>query len=218
MIERRVIVKAKAIALVSALAVTVGAKAFDSLSPTDCYPLHHVLQYRYTSTVPTPNLLESIVKGLDIENNVRYSQTGVIYRNGKAYEVPLHELEAFSLTPAHYNTYCNIFVLDVLNILANTTQDESYRLSPTPVTANGLRKRLEQSPYWLEVSKAEAVQGAKEGYVVIMSYTENPHGHIAFVRADSTPEQVWLWNVGAVNEEKHKWNKTHNVKYFRKEW
>lgn len=183
----------------------------------DPYPLHKVLQYQYQGEFSNPNhLLWKIVNELDIENNPRYFQTGVVYRNGKAYEIPKWEVEDFGLNPSHNNTYCNIFVIDVLNTIANTLQDDTYRIVTKPVVANDLRKKFETSPYWEEVTKRGAVEASKQGTVVVMSYVQQPHGHVAFVRPDSSEEQIWLWNVGSENSEKLKWNIKNNVKYFKK--
>lgn len=215
----------KKISLVGLLILTViggnvysDGDLFNGYKARDPYPLHNILSYKYigdTSGRPLTTA-SKIIKALDIENNTRYFKVGVLYKNKKAYEIPLTEIEDFNLNPQHTNTYCNIFVIDVLTIMANTLGDESYRITKTPINANSLRKSFEDSIYWHEVSKKDAVGWAQYGEIVIVSYVENPHGHVAFVKPNSTEDTVWLWNVGAVNSNNLKWNKTGNVKYFRK--
>lgn len=216
----------KSIAIVSIIALTsvsvTGANhnSFKGRNLKDSYPLHNILQYEYQgnqSNFSNPNeLLGTIVQSLDIEKNERYMKTGEVYKNGKSYSIPLWEFQDFDINKSRTNTYCNIFTIDVLNIMANTLKDETYRISKSPVLANSLRIRFENSEDWEEVSKSEAVESAQGGHVVVMSYVKSPHGHVAFVRHDSTDSTVYLWNVGGNNSEKSTWTNTGATKYFRK--
>lgn len=183
----------------------------------DPYPLQGILQYKVDCQGLSPvESVERIVTLLDIESNERYFQTGVVKKNSKLYEIPQNELEDFNISPTYNNTYCNIFTLDVLNILANSVGDEGYRISSRAVMANDLRKLFEKSPNWHEVSKSEAVEWSRKGFVVVLSYTENPHGHVALVKPTSTNDNIRLWNVGSVNSEDYEWTIKVNTKYFVK--
>lgn len=204
------------IAVVSANSFT----GFKDIKPTDMYPLHQQLNMNFYTDKDMKHegeLLSRIIRELDIENNPRYMKTGVVYRDGRAYEFPLKEVEDFDIKVAHYNTYCNVFVMDTLNIMATTTNDESYRITNTPINANTLRNRFDNSPYWIEVNKNKAIENARAGKVVVLSYVAQPHGHVAFVRGDSKDGNIYLWNVGAVNKNKLLWDRVNNVKYFVRE-
>lgn len=197
------------------------AEGFVGRKVKDCYPLHHLLQLRFVGSNPTNNtlptdLVRDIVKELDIENNERYFKTGVVYKNGGAYEIPLNEVEDFEIKVSHTNTYCNIFVMDVLNIIANTTRDESYRTWKRPIRANDMRYTLENSKVWEEVGESSAIKYAQGGNVVIMSYKKNPTGHVSILRPDSVEGTIRTWNVGAVNSSNHIWKPRGDTKYFRK--
>lgn len=203
----------------SVMVLSLGSGKFYGRGVKDVYPLHKPLQYSYNTTkdYKSPvDLMSDIIKNLDIENNERYFKTGVVYKEGKIYEIPLKEVKDFNIKPRHYNTYCNIFVIDVLNIVANTLNEGSYKIVNEPVNANTLRTKFEDSRYWEEVSEQEAISCVRGGQIVVLSYIDQPHGHVAFVRPDSDLGNVLLWNVGRVNKNKVKWNKDYNTKYFVK--
>lgn len=182
----------------------------------DPYPLQRVLNYELIDKQgkTTAKLLSDIIENLDIENNERYFQVGVKYLDEQIYEIPLQEVEDFGINVDYQNTYCNIFVIDVLNILANTTGDDSYRIVKTPVNANNLRNKFATSSNWREVSQEDAAVLAKYGNVVILSYVNQPHGHVAIVRPDSTKNDIYLWNVGAENSNKLLWNVSGDFKFY----
>lgn len=192
---------------------------FTGRTSKDVFPLHKTLNYKYINQegIKTPiNLIGNIIKDLDVENNPRYKKVGVVYKNNKAYEIPLHEIRDFNINSKHTNTYCNIFTIDVLNIMDNTLMTNKYKVSEAPVLANNLRTILENSKEWKEISKSQAGEVAKEGNVVILSYVKNPHGHVAFVKPESTSSDIYLWNVGATNGNNVKWHTDRNTKYFKK--
>ena len=207
--------------ILTGVVLSTSVNGFSGVKATDAYPLHRILGYKFVnkeqkSYKNKAHLMSDIIRHLDIENNPRYVKTGVIYRNGKAYEIPSREVEDFNLEVSHYNTYCNVFVIDVLNILANTLNDDSFRIVKSPVLANDLRNIFGNSKNWKEVPKSEAHKYVKAGKIVVLSYTEHPHGHVAFVKPNSNEKDIYLWNVGAVNSNNLKWNKSYNTKYFVK--
>lgn len=207
--------------LLTGVVLSAPVNSFSGIKATDAYPLHRTLGYEFVNSEQKSyknkaHLMSDIIRHLDIENNPRYVKTGVIYRKGKAYEIPTQEVEDFGLKVSHYNTYCNIFVIDVLNILANTLSDDSFRIVKSPVMANDLRRIFSNSKNWREISKSDAHRYVKAGKIVVLSYTEQPNGHVAFVKPNSNEKDIYLWNVGAVNSNNLKWNKSHNTKYFVK--
>lgn len=216
--KKKVTLKIIIIILLVSTTVSSSGDNFIGHKARDPYPLQHILKYRYTGRRGEKplSIVSEIVKNLDIESNPRYFKVGVLYKGGKAYEIPLTEVEDFNLKTSHTNTYCNIFVIDVLNIMANTTKDETYRISKTPINANELRTAFENSLYWERVSKEDAVRWSKAGEVVVLSYVAKPHGHVAFVKFNSDLESIYLWNVGAVNSNNLKWNTKGDVEYYRK--
>lgn len=191
---------------------------FTGLRVKDMYPLQHILKYKYINyeNKQPLELVRNIIKELDIENNERYFKTGVKYVNGSVYEIPIQEIADFGIKAAHTNTYCNIFVIDVLNIVANTLKDESYRIATNPINANNLRTKFEESPYWMEVSRENAIENVQNGRIVVLSYVEQPHGHVAFLNLNSKNGRIFLWNVGAENSNNLEWTKSGNTKYFVK--
>jgi hypothetical protein len=201
----------------SVTAMSIDNEPFIGRDTKDPYPLQHILKYELVDKANKSEiqLINDIIENLDIEKNERYFQVGVKFIDKKAYEIPIQEVEDFNLNVDYYNTYCNIFVIDVLNILANTTGDETFRILKTPVSANNMRSMFEDSKYWEEVNRGSAITSANLGSVVVMSYVNDPHGHVAIVRQDSTKDELYLWNVGAENKEKLLWKVENNVKYFK---